>query len=131
MDGWEWTAPNRNKYRLRLGLAVTDLGTIRYANAAYVRQAVLASTRTVRLGQLDTLHFKTLQSVGTTVDKLGSLHQMHSWRFLVEFRKSRVPLGELGGHFQGQNSVKSCAGCSNSCESIYTAYLIKIMLFIN
>ena len=94
MDGWEWTAPNRNKYRLRLGLAVTDLGTIRYANAAYVRQAVLASTRTVRLGQLDTLHFKTLQSVGTTVDKLGSLHQMHSWRFLVEFRKSRVPLGE-------------------------------------
>ena len=80
MDGWKWTDPSQNKYRLRLGLALTDLGSIRYTSDRYVRQAVLANTRTVQVGQLDTLRFTTLKSVGPIMNKLVGL-ESQSTRF--------------------------------------------------
>ena len=75
MDGRDWTDPSRNKYKLRLGLALTDLGGIRYRHADYVRQATLVNTRTVQVGQLDTLSFNTLQSIGPTVQRLVGLRE--------------------------------------------------------
>ena len=73
MDGRAWTDPSRNKYRLRLGLALTDLGAIAYAHDRYVRQATLADARVVQLGQLDTIRFKSLQTIGPTVQRLVGL----------------------------------------------------------
>lgn len=73
MNGADRPDDTRNQYRLRLGLALTDLGAIRYNNDQHVRQGQLASTRTVQVGQLDTLHFSTLQSVGPTLQRLAGL----------------------------------------------------------
>ena len=73
MDGQDWTDPSRNKYRLRLGLAITDLGAISYANDRYVRQATLVNSRVVNLGQLDTIHFNSLATVQNTARKLVGL----------------------------------------------------------
>jgi hypothetical protein len=73
MDGANLPDPARNKYRLRLGLALTDLGAIRYANSQHVRQAALANSRTVQLGQLDTLTFNPFTSVGPTLERLVGL----------------------------------------------------------
>ncbi|GAA4358915.1 DUF5723 family protein [Hymenobacter saemangeumensis] len=66
MDNASWTDNTRNKYKLRLGLAFSDLGAVTYANAAYVRRAQLANTRTIQWGQLDTLKYSSL---GTSVDQ--------------------------------------------------------------
>ncbi len=73
MDGADRTDPSRVKYQLRVGLALTDIGAISYNNPLYVRQATLLNTRTVQLGSLDTIHFKTLETVGPTVEKLVGL----------------------------------------------------------
>lgn len=73
MDGATWADPTRNKYRLRLGLALTDLGAVRYRSDQHVTQGQLASARTVQVGQLDTLLFSTLQSVGPTLQRLVGL----------------------------------------------------------
>ncbi len=73
MDGKDWTDPSRNKYRLRLGLAITDLGSISYASDQYVQQATLVNSRVVNLGQLDTIHFNNLQTVRNTARKLVGL----------------------------------------------------------
>ena len=73
MDGRDWTDNSRNKYRLRLALALTDLGAIRYGNEQRVRQGQLANNRTVQLGQLDTLRFSSLESVGATARQLTGL----------------------------------------------------------
>lgn len=73
MDGRDWTDPSRNKYRLRLGLALTDLGAISYANDQYVRQATLVNTRVVNLGRVDTIQFKNLPALTNTARKLVGL----------------------------------------------------------
>ena len=73
MDGRDWTDPGRNKYRLRLGLALTDLGAIGYANDQYVRQATLVNTRVVNLGRVDTIQFKNLPALTNTARKLVGL----------------------------------------------------------
>ncbi|AWM32963.1 DUF5723 family protein [Hymenobacter nivis] len=73
MDGAEQDDPAQNKYRLRLGVALTDLGALRYANERYVHQAALANTRTVQLGRVDTLTFNPLSSVGPTLERLVGL----------------------------------------------------------
>ncbi len=73
MDGRERPDDSRNKYRLRLGLALTDLGRIGYDNGAHVRRGQLANTATVRLSQLDTLTLSSLQSVENTADRLVGL----------------------------------------------------------
>ncbi|NML64247.1 hypothetical protein HHL22_03415 [Hymenobacter sp. RP-2-7] len=73
MDGRTRPDETRNKYRLRLGVALTDLGALGYNSAQHVRQGQLAGTATVRLGQLDTLTFRTLQSVENTAQRLVGL----------------------------------------------------------
>ncbi|WP_223652007.1 DUF5723 family protein [Hymenobacter psoromatis] len=73
MDGQDRPDDSQNKYRLRLGLALTDLGALAYNNDQHVRQGQLANTATVRLSQLDTLRFKTLQSVENTAQRLVGL----------------------------------------------------------
>ncbi|AMR27613.1 hypothetical protein A0257_11235 [Hymenobacter psoromatis] len=73
MDGQDRPDNSRNKYRLRLGLALTDLGAIVYNDGQHVRQGQLANTATVRLTQLDTLKFRTLQSVENTARSLVGL----------------------------------------------------------
>ena len=73
MDGKDWTDPSRNKYRLRLGLAITDLGSISYASDQYVQQATLVNSRVVNLGQLDTIHFNNAQTIRNTARKLVGL----------------------------------------------------------
>jgi hypothetical protein len=73
MDGQNQADNSRNKYRLRLGLALTDLGAIAYTNAQRVRQGQLANAKTVQLGHLDTLRFRTLQQTENTLRRLTGL----------------------------------------------------------
>ncbi|MVN76539.1 hypothetical protein GO988_09410 [Hymenobacter sp. HMF4947] len=73
LDGATHPDDTRNKYRLRLGAALTDLGALRYSGDQRVRQGQLANAKTVQLAQLDTLQFKTLQSVENTVQRLVGL----------------------------------------------------------
>lgn len=70
MDGQDRPDDSQNKYRLRLGLALTDLGALAYNNDQHVRQGQLANTATKRLNQLDTLKISTLQSVETAAQRL-------------------------------------------------------------
>ena len=76
MDGQDRPDDSQNKYRLRLGLALTDLGALAYHNDQHVRQGQLANTATVRLSQLDTLRFRTLQAVENTAQRLVGLSSM-------------------------------------------------------
>lgn len=73
LDGATHPDDTRNKYRLRLGAALTDLGALRYRSDQHVRQGQLANARTVQLSQLDTLKFKTLQAVENDVQRLVGL----------------------------------------------------------
>lgn len=73
MDGKDQTDNSRNKYRLRVGLALTDLGRIAYSHEQYVRQAKLTSNRTVQLGQLDTVNIKSVDDVAPVLSKLVGL----------------------------------------------------------
>lgn len=73
MDGKDWDDASRNKYRLRMGLALTDLGAVSYSNNEYVRQAKLANDRTVQLGQLDTLQVNSLNDLGPTLERVIGL----------------------------------------------------------
>jgi hypothetical protein len=75
MDGANLPDDSRNKYRLRLGLALTDLGAVRYQHEQYVRQAALANGRTVQLGQLDTISFTNLATLTPTIDGLVGLRE--------------------------------------------------------
>lgn len=75
MDGTNLPDDSRNKYRLRLGLALTDLGAVRYQHEQYVRQAALANGRTVQLGQLDTISFTNLASLTPTIERLVGLRE--------------------------------------------------------
>ena len=75
MDGTSLTDDSRNKYRLRLGLALTDLGAVRYQHEQYVRQAALANNRTVQLGQLDTISFTNLATLTPTIERLVGLRE--------------------------------------------------------
>lgn len=75
MDGTSLTDDSRNKYRLRLGLALTDLGAVRYQHEQYVRQASLANNRTVQLGQLDTISFTNLATLTPTIERLVGLRE--------------------------------------------------------
>ena len=65
--------PTANKYRLRLGLALTDLGSIRYDNARYVSQATLSASSTVKLQQVDTITFNPLTHLTSTAQQLIGL----------------------------------------------------------
>ena len=80
MDGKDQTDNSRNKYRLRVGLALTDLGSISYNNEQYVRQAKLATNRTVQLGQLDTVKVKSADDLAPVLEKLIGL-ESQSRRF--------------------------------------------------
>ena len=73
MDGQDWTDNSRNKYRLRVGLALTDLGAISYNNSQYVQQAQLANTRTVQLGHLDTIKIRNADQIRNTAQRLVGL----------------------------------------------------------
>ncbi|MFD1872304.1 DUF5723 family protein [Hymenobacter bucti] len=75
MDGTDLPDDTRNKYRLRVGLALTDLGAVRYRHAQYVRQATLADGRTVQLGQLDTISFSNLATLTPTIERLVGLRE--------------------------------------------------------
>jgi hypothetical protein len=75
MDGADLTDDSRNKYRLRVGLALTDLGAITYNNSQYVQHAALGNTRTVQLGQLDTISFRNLESLTPTIERLVGLRE--------------------------------------------------------
>ncbi len=71
--GTDVVDPSRNKYRLKVGLALTDVGAITYSSSQYVRQAQLANRRTVQLGQLDTLKINSAEDIGPNVEKLVGL----------------------------------------------------------
>lgn len=73
MDGAQWTDPSRNKYRLRVGIALTDAGAISYNNGRYVQQAQLANNRTLQLGQLDTLKINSMSDVAPNMRRLVGL----------------------------------------------------------
>ncbi|RIY06110.1 hypothetical protein D0T11_19355 [Hymenobacter rubripertinctus] len=73
MDGRTWTDPTRNKYRLRLGLALLDVGAVRYQQERYVRQARIANPGTVRIGQLDTIRIDSPDDLAPTLQRLVGL----------------------------------------------------------
>jgi hypothetical protein len=78
MDGTTLLDDSRNKYRLRLGLALTDLGAVRYQSERHVRQAALANDRVVQLGQLDTISFTNLNTLTPTIERLVGLREQSS-----------------------------------------------------
>lgn len=80
MDGKEWTDNSRNKYRLRVGLALTDLGSISYNNEQHVRQAKLANNRTLQIGQLDTVKINNADDLAPVLERLVGL-ESQSRRF--------------------------------------------------
>ncbi len=71
MDGEKGlTDPESNKYKLRVGAAIVDLGRIKYAHPAHVSSSRLAPTGTVQIGSLDTLSFHNLDQLDGLVDDL-------------------------------------------------------------
>ncbi|MBJ6141747.1 DUF5723 family protein [Hymenobacter sp. BT559] len=78
MDGTTLLDDSRNKYRLRLGLALTDLGAVRYQSERHVRQATLANDRVVQLGQLDTISFTNLNTLTPSIERLVGLREQSS-----------------------------------------------------
>ena len=73
MDGRDWTDNSRNKYRLRVGLALTDVGAISYNSSQYVQQGRLANNKTVQLGQLDTITIRKVSDISRTAQRLVGL----------------------------------------------------------
>ncbi|TPG66755.1 DUF5723 family protein [Hymenobacter nivis] len=95
MDGQEWTDPSRNKYRLRLGLALTDLGALSYNNEQYVQQAAVVGTNTVRISGDDFDNVNSPSDVAPTLRRLVGLseegHRFTSYlpatvRFTADYR---------------------------------------------
>ncbi|HYG15755.1 MAG TPA: DUF5723 family protein, partial [Bacteroidia bacterium] len=54
MDGKQRTDKEENKYKLRFGATLMDVGRIRYSNTQYVQNNVLAKNKVVQWGSLDT-----------------------------------------------------------------------------
>lgn len=75
MDGEEHVDGELNKYKLRLGLAISDLGRVKYQNERYISASRLAPNATVQLGSLDTLSFRSLQHVDQLVSTLAGVDQ--------------------------------------------------------
>ncbi len=63
----------QNKYRLRVGLAVVDLGRIKYQHQQYVSSSQLTESATVQLGSLDTLSYRNLDHVDALVAQLAGV----------------------------------------------------------
>lgn len=70
MDGATITDHTANKYRLKAGLALVDLGGIVYNNPNYVRQTGLTSTGTVQIGSLDTIRYRNVADVDNLMQQL-------------------------------------------------------------
>lgn len=70
MDNEARTDDMGPKYKLRLGLALVDLGRINYTNDRYVRASKLATNATAQLGSLDTLSYTDLAGVDGIVNQL-------------------------------------------------------------
>jgi outer membrane protein OmpA-like peptidoglycan-associated protein len=60
----------QNKYKLRVGLAVVDLGRVKYANQTYVSSSKLTGSSTLPLGSLDTLTYRDLDHVDVLTKQL-------------------------------------------------------------
>lgn len=63
----------QNKYRLRVGLAVVDLGRVKYQHPTYVSSSQLANAAAVQLGSLDTLSYYNLDHVDVLVAQLAGV----------------------------------------------------------
>ena len=75
MDGQDRTDHARNKYRLKLGLALTDLGAINYNNEQYVRSAGVKGSNTVRITKEDFDGIENFDAVGPTLRRLVGLSE--------------------------------------------------------
>lgn len=124
MDNADWTDNARNKYRLRLGLALTDLGAIRYDNQQYVLQGNLANNGTVQIGQLDTLrvhHYQDVQAIARRLTGLASTsHEFTTYlpatlRLSADYRLAR---GLYGGVLLTQNLLGKSTIGSRSISSL-------------
>lgn len=65
MDGEQRTDKEENKYKLRFGATLMDVGRIRYSNTQYVQNNVVAKNKVVHWGSLDTAGkiFENMDSV--------------------------------------------------------------------
>ncbi|GAA4357873.1 DUF5723 family protein [Hymenobacter saemangeumensis] len=108
MDGETWTDHTVDKYRLKVGVALVDLGAIEYNNADYVRQARLGNSGTVQWGSLDTLKYRSLAEVDNLMQKVlninskskkfttvlpAALHLNADYRFSQPFFRNKFFLG--------------------------------------
>jgi len=108
MDGETWTDHTVNKYRLKAGLALVDLGAIVYDNPDYVRQAGLSNSSTVEWGSLDTIKFRNLANVDNLMQRVftvnsraktftsvlpAALHLTADYRFNTPAFRNHVFLG--------------------------------------
>ena len=74
MDGQDCTDHSQNKYRLKLGLAMVDVGLIQYSNPDYVRQSGINGTNSVQWGQLDTIKYRSLDGLDNLVQRVVILN---------------------------------------------------------
>ncbi|MBC7448646.1 MAG: OmpA family protein [Hymenobacteraceae bacterium] len=70
--------PEQNKYRLRLGLAVVDIGRIKYQHPQDVSSSQLTESAPVQLGSLDTLSYRNLDHVDALVAQLAGVERRTS-----------------------------------------------------
>lgn len=116
MDGTEQDDPAQNKYRLRLGVTLTDLGALRYASERYVHQAALANPRTVQLGQVDTLTFDPLSSMGPTLERLVGLRSQAR-----EFATCPRPCASRPTTAWPTTYAQACCGRKTCCRPVPSA----------
>jgi outer membrane protein OmpA-like peptidoglycan-associated protein len=74
MDGESWVDHTQNKYKLKVGLALVDLGGIVYDNPNYVRQAGMGSAGTVQWGSLDTIQYRQLAGIDELMQRTMRLN---------------------------------------------------------
>lgn len=74
MDSVQVGDPARNKYRLKVGLALTDVGAIQYNNPQYVRNSSVAGAGSLQWGSLDTIRYRNLAAVDNLMQRTLGLN---------------------------------------------------------
>ena len=74
LDGQDYTDHTQNKYRLKLALALVDVGLIQYDNPTYAHQSGINGITNVQWGRLDTIKYRSLEGLDNLVQRVVVLN---------------------------------------------------------